>query len=63
MIWQEIVMNGQQRPVAIPTILVSIEEVITATAAIARVIAATAVRPVPAAAIPSAHFYTCNTEC
>ena len=56
-------MNGQQRPVAIPTILVSIEEVITATAAIARVIAATAVRPVPAAAIPSAHFYTCNTEC
>ena len=61
-IWQEIVENGQQKPIAVPTILVSIEEVFTSTATFTRVLAAPAVRRIAAAAIPSAHFYTCNAE-
>ena len=56
-------MNGQQRPIALPTILVSLEEVVTSAAAVTRVRAATALRPLPSAALPSAHFYTCNAEC
>lgn len=56
-------MNGQQKPVAIPTLLVSIEEVITTSASLTRVIAPTTIRPMPTATIPSAHFCTCNAEC
>ena len=62
MIWQEIVENGQQKPLAFPALLVSLEEVITAAATVSRVVAAAAIRRVATASFPSAHFYTCNAE-
>ena len=49
MIWLVTAMNGQQRPLAIPTILVLAGEATTASAA--------------TTPFPSGHFYTCRTEC
>ena len=63
MIWQVIVGNGQQRPVATATLLVLYVEAITTTATAARAVVATTLRPTAAATIPSVHFYTCRTEC
>ena len=53
-------MSGQQKPIAIPVILVSLGEVITTTATITRVFATATVRPMPTATVPFAHFCTCN---
>ncbi|HCF35090.1 MAG TPA: hypothetical protein DER15_07255 [Clostridiales bacterium] len=55
-------MNGQQKLIAIPTLLALVEEVITATATITRVIAATAILPVLKASFRFAHFYICRAE-
>ena len=63
MIWLVTVGNGQQRPVAIPTILVLTGEAITASATTTRAIASTTIRAVAMAASLSGHFYTCRTEC
>ena len=62
MIWQVIVGNGQQRPLASATVLVLYVEAIAATAPTTRAVAAS-VRPAAASTIHSVHFYTCRTEC
>ena len=62
MIWLVIVVNGQQRPLAIPAILVLLEEAFTATVAATRVFAATSIRLTATAAFPLDHFYICRTE-
>ena len=62
MIWQEIVLNGRQKLLAIPTILALLEEVLTTTAAVTRTIAPTAILPMLTATIRSAHFYICRAE-
>ena len=63
MIWQVIVLNGQQRPVATATILVLYVGAITTTAAATRAIVTSSLRPSASAAFHSVHFYTCKTEC
>ena len=64
MIWLVTVLNGQQRPVAIPAILVLTGEAITATAATtSRAFARAAVRAIVVTTSLSGHFYTCRTEC
>ena len=63
MIWQVIVENGQQKPIAFPTVLVLTGEAVTTTAAATRVIALASVRLTAPAAFPSGHFYICRTEC
>lgn len=62
-IWQVTVMNGQQRPLAIPTILVLAGEAYTATAPTTRAIASATVRALALATSLSGHFYICRTEC
>ena len=62
MIWQVIVMNGQQRPIAIPPILALTGEAITTTATSTRAFAATSLRAVALTSFPLGHFYTCRTE-
>ena len=63
MIWLVTVGNGQQRPMAVPTVLVLTGEAVTTTAAAAsRAIAATTVRVLAMSSFPSGHFYTCRTE-
>ena len=63
MIWQVIVWNGQQRPIAIPTILVLAGEATTTAAATTRAIATAAMRAVAMTTSLSGHFYICRTEC
>ena len=63
MIWQVIVMNGQQRPLAVPTILVLAGGAFTPSAATTRAFAATAVRALAMATVLLGHFYICRTEC
>ena len=63
MIWPVTAMNGQQRPLAIPTVLVLTGEAVTATATTTRVFAMAAIRLTAATTFPSGHFYTCRTEC
>ena len=63
MIWQVIVGNGQQRPVAIPSILVLTGVAFTTAAATTRALAAAALRALAMTASLSGHFYICRTEC
>ena len=64
MIWLATVMNGQQRPLAIPAFLALTGEAITAAAAAAtRAIAAALVLAIAMAAFLLGHFYICRTEC
>ena len=63
MIWQVIVSNGQQRPVASATILVLHVEAIATTAATTRASVAAPLRPAATTSVHSVHFYTCRTEC
>ena len=63
MIWQVIAENGQQRPIAIPTILVLAGEAVTTAAPTTRAIAATSIRALAMATVPLGHFYICRTEC
>ena len=63
MIWQVIVWNGQQRPIAIPTLLVLSGEAFTLTAAATRAIATAPLRAVAMTTFLLGHFYTCRTEC
>ena len=62
MIWQVIVMNGQQRPLAVPTILVLTGEAIAPTATATRAVA-TVVRAIAMKTFLLGHFYICRTEC
>ena len=59
-IWLVTVLNGQQRPIAVPAVLVLAG---AATATAARAIATAAVRAIAVAASLAGHFYTCRTEC
>ena len=61
MIWQEMMWNGQQKPLAMPALLASDVEAVAA-AASTRVIASTLARPLPTTPIPFAHFYIGRTE-
>ena len=63
MIWLVTVGNGQQRPVAIPTVIVLTVEAITVTEATTRAVASTAIRTIERRKPLSGHFYTCRTEC
>ena len=63
MIWLVIVWNGQQRPIAIPAILVLAGEAITLTATTTRAVAATAMRALALTTFLLGHFYICRTEC
>ena len=64
MIWQVMYLNGQQKPIAIPTLLVSLGEAISTVPTATRVFAATAAALLAAtAAVDSAHFYMCRSEC
>ena len=63
MIWQVIVLNGQQRPVATATVLVLDVEAFTAAETTTRAVVTTALRPTAATTVHSVHFYTCRTEC
>ena len=63
MIWLATVMNGQQRPLAIPAFLALTGEAITAAAAATRAIAAALVLAIAMAAFLLGHFYICRTEC
>ena len=62
-IWQVTVMNGQQRPVAVPTILVLAGEAVTSAATTTRAVATTALRALAMTSSLSGHFYICRTEC
>lgn len=61
-IWQVIVMSGQQRQIAMLTVLVSTEEAGATAAATTRAVAATIVRLLRVATALSVHFYICNAE-
>ena len=63
MIWLVTVGNGQQRPVAIPPILVLAGVPDSATAATTRVLATATLRAVAMTSFLLGHFYTCRTEC
>ena len=63
MIWLVTVGNGQQRPLAIPTILVLAGEATTASAATTRAVASATVRAIAVTTFPLGHFYICRTEC
>ena len=63
MIWLATVMNGQQRPLAVPTVLVLTGEAITLAAATARALATASLRAVAMTTFLLGHFYTCRTEC
>ena len=61
MIWQVIVGNGQQRPVATAAaFLVLYVEAVTVTAAVTQVVVATNLRPTATAPLHSAQSYTCR---
>lgn len=60
MIWLATVMNGQQRPIDVPSILVLAGEAITASAA-GRAIAAAIVLAIAMTTSPLGHFYICRT--
>ena len=65
MIWLVTAMNGQQRPVAILSLVLPAGQAVTATATATRAFATIYLRPI-AVTIPaslSGHFYTCRTEC
>ena len=62
MIWQVIVMNVQQRLIAIPTVLVLSGVAFTVAAATTRVIAVAAIRTIAVAPSLLGHFYICRTE-
>ena len=62
-IWQVTVMNGQQRPLAIPAVLVLTGEAYTSAATTARAFAATTLRAMAVTTSLSGHFYICRTEC
>ena len=63
MIWQVIVMNGQQKPVAVFTVVVLTGEAITPTAATTRALAKTSVRALAVPTSLSGHLYICKAEC
>ena len=58
MIWLATVMNGQQRPLTVPTILVLAGEAITTTATTTRAIATTIVLAIAMTTFPSGHSNT-----
>ena len=62
MIWQVIVWNGQQKPLAILTVLALSVVVVAPTATTTRAIIATTTRPMLTLAVLSVHFYICRTE-
>ena len=62
MIWQEIIGNGQQKPIAIRVIRAFIGEALTLVATISPAFAASIVRALAIPTIRSAHFYICNAE-
>ena len=59
--WQVMLVNGQQRRRAIPTLLASLGEAFTAAASITRAIAATTTLPSATTASVFVHFYICRT--
>lgn len=61
--WLVIAANGQQRPLAIPAVLVLTGEAITTTAASARALASATVRAIAMPSFLLGHFYICRTEC
>ena len=61
MIWQVIAENGQQRPIAIPTVLALAGEAFTTADTTTRAIAATTIRAIAMTTFPLGHFYTCRT--
>ena len=60
--WQVMFWNGQQRRPAIPTLLVSLGEAITAAAAVTRAFATTTTLPAATTTSVSVHFYICRTR-
>ena len=60
MIWQETHRNGQQKPLAIPTIRANTEEALAFTAFFTLALVATALRPLAVSTVLSAHFYICR---
>lgn len=62
MIWLATVMNGQQRPLTVPTILVLAGEAVTFTATTPRAVAATSIRALDVTTFLLGHFYTCRTD-
>ena len=63
MIWQVIVWNGQQRPIAFPTVLVLAGEAITTAPSATRAVATAIVLAIAMTTFPLGHFYICRTEC
>ena len=65
MIWLVTAVNGQQRPVAISSLVLLAGQALTATAAAARAFATASLRAIAVTiqASLSGHFYTCRTEC
>ena len=63
MIWQVIVLNGQQRPLATVAILVLNVEAVATTAPTTRAIVTATIRPAATTTFHSAQFYICRTEC
>lgn len=61
MIWQVMKENGQQKPIAVPAVLVSVEEAFTATPATTRVVATTTALLSATRALVFAQFYMCRT--
>ena len=55
-------VNGQQRPLAMPAVLVLVEVVATTTVATARAVVFTSILPMLTVPILSANFYIYNTE-
>ena len=62
MIWQVIFLNGQQRLLAIPTFIASLEEAITTVPTSTRAVAATLALLTASTTLDFAHFYICRTE-
>ena len=63
MIWLATVMNGQQRPVAVPTVFVLAVEAVTPSSTSTRALASPAIRALAVTTFPLGHFYICRTEC
>ena len=63
MIWLATVMNGQQRPIAIPAVLALTGEAFTTAATTTRAFAATLVLALAMTTFLLGHFYICRTEC
>ena len=62
MIWQVMFMNGQQKLVAVPAILASVEEAITTVPSTTRAFASSTALLAAATTSASGHFYICRTE-